>query len=154
MAQETIQPKQLEDPSKGIVYNQEFAINFRMHTRGLGFGVNMGKLQTYYRTKYWHFELGELQHCQEYKQRQDTPSSFNGRVSKAFKYGKQNNLFVARVGLGAKRYFSEKAKHKGVAVGISYEAGTRWAYSSHITWSFLTVQQQSNLFCQVHRRYG
>ncbi|MCU0349120.1 MAG: hypothetical protein MUC59_19430 [Saprospiraceae bacterium] len=122
-AQETIQPKQLEDPSKGIVYNQEFAMNFRMHTRGLGFGISMGKLQTYYRTKYWLFELGELKHSQEYKQRQDTPSSFNNRVSKAFKYGKQNNLIVARLGMGAKRYFSEKAKHKGVAVGISYEAG-------------------------------
>lgn len=122
-AQETIQPKQLDDPSKGIVYNREFATNFRMHTHGLAFGVNMGRLQTYYRTKYWHIEVGELKHSQEYKQRQDTPSSFNGRVSKSFKYGKQNNLLALRAGIGAKRYFSEKAKHKGVAVGISYEAG-------------------------------
>lgn len=122
-AQETIQPKQMDDPAKGIIYNREFAVNFRMHTHGLAFGVNVGKLQTYYRTRYWHVEVGELKHEKEFKQRWDSPSSLNGRVSKAFKYGKQNNLFVLRGGIGAKRYFSEKAKHKGVAVGISYEAG-------------------------------
>lgn len=122
-AQETIQPKQLEDPSKGIIYNREFAVNFRLHTHGYSFGANIGTLQTYYRTKYWQFELGELKHAKEFRQSWDSPSSINGRVSKAFKYGKQNNLFVLRAGLGAKRYFSEKAKHKGVAVGISYEGG-------------------------------
>ncbi|MBI1224507.1 MAG: hypothetical protein GC192_04660 [Bacteroidetes bacterium] len=122
-AQETIQPKQLDDPSKGIIYNREFAMNFRLHTHGYSFGANFGTLQTYYRTKYWQFELGELKHAKEFRQSWDAPSSLNGRVSKAFKYGKQNNLFVLRAGLGAKRYFSEKAKHKGVAVGISYEGG-------------------------------
>jgi hypothetical protein len=122
-AQETIQPKQLDDPFKGIVYNRELAVNIRMHTHGYAFGVNVGRLQTYYRTKYWHAELGELKHAKELRQSEDNPNSLNGRVARAFKYGKQNNLFVLRAGLGAKRYFSEKAKHKGVAVGISYEAG-------------------------------
>lgn len=122
-AQETFQPKQLDDPSKGIIYNKEFATNFRLHTHGLSFGASVGTLQTYYRTKYWHFELGELKHGKEFRQSFDAPSSLNGRVSRAFKYGKQNNLFVMRAGFGSKRYFSEKAKHKGVAVGISYEGG-------------------------------
>jgi hypothetical protein len=85
--------------------------------------MSSGKLQTYYRTKYWQLELGELKHAKEFKQNFDSPSSLNGRVAKAFKYGKQNNLFVLRGGIGSKRYFSEKAKHKGVAVGIAYEAG-------------------------------
>jgi hypothetical protein len=70
-----------------------------------------------------HFEIGELKHAKEVRQSFDTPSALNGRISRAFKYGKQNNLFVLRGSLGAKRYFSEKAKHKGVAVGISYEGG-------------------------------
>lgn len=122
-AQETIQPKQMDDPAKGIIFNREFATNFRLHTHGLSFGVNMGRLQTYYRTKYWHIEVGELKHAKEFKQSWDAASSLNNRVSKAFKFGKQNNLFVVRGGFGAKRYFSEKAKHKGVAVGISYEGG-------------------------------
>ena len=121
-AQETIQPKQM-DTSFGIVYNQEFALGMRLHTNGFAIGTNFGKLKTYYLTKYFHFEIGELKHEKEFRQSFDTPTPIHGRISKAFKYGKQNNLYVIRGAMGAKRYFSEKAKHKGVAFGISYEAG-------------------------------
>lgn len=120
--QETIQPKQMNE-NVGIIYNQEFAVGIRMHTHGWAAGVNFGNLRTYYQTKYLHFEFGELKHAKEVRQSFDTPSTLNGRISRAFKYGKQNNLFVLRGSVGAKRYFSEKAKHKGVAVGISYEGG-------------------------------
>lgn len=121
-AQETIQPKQM-DTNFGIVYNQEFALGMRLHTNGFAIGTNFGKLKTYYLTKYFHFEIGELKHEKEFRQSFDTPTPINGRISKAFKYGKQNNLYVIRGAMGAKRYFSEKAKHKGVAFGISYEGG-------------------------------
>lgn len=111
------------DGEKGIIYNQEFALGLRLHTHGFAVGLNLGKLKTYYLTKYIHFELGELKHPKEFRQSFDSPSTLNGKVSRAFKYGKQNNLYVLRASIGAKRYFSEKAKHKGVAVGLSYEAG-------------------------------
>ena len=120
--QETFQPKQVGE-NAGIIYNQEFAVGVRAHTHGWAVGVNFGNLKTYYLTKYMHFEFGELKHAKEVRQSFDTPSALNGRISKAFKYGKQNSLLVLRAGIGAKRYFSEKAKHKGVAVGISYEGG-------------------------------
>ena len=121
-AQETIQPKQM-DTNFGIVYNQEFALGIRMHTNGFAVGTTFGKLKTYYLTKYLHFEIGELKHEKEFRQSFDTPTPINGHISRAFKYGKQNNLYVVRGSMGAKRYFSEKAKHKGVAFGISYEGG-------------------------------
>ncbi|MEO1262100.1 MAG: hypothetical protein AAFZ15_25065 [Bacteroidota bacterium] len=121
-AQETIQPKQM-DTNLGIVYNQEFALGMRLHTNGFAVGATFGKLKTYYLTKYFHFEIGELKHEKEFRQSFDTPTPIQGRISRAFKYGKQNNLYVLRGAMGAKRYFSEKAKHKGVAFGISYEGG-------------------------------
>jgi hypothetical protein len=121
-AQETFQPKQLED-DKGILYNREFAVGLRLHTNGFAMGINFGKLKTYYFTKYLHFELGELQHPKEVRQSMETQSPLNGRVSRAFKFGKQSNLYVLRGSTGAKKYFSEKAKHKGIALGISYEVG-------------------------------
>lgn len=122
-AQEVIQPKEIDDPSKGLVYNQEFSLGIRLHTHGWAVGTNFGRLQTYYRTKYWHIEFGELKHQKEFRQSFESPSTLNGRISRAFKYGKQNNLYALRGGLGIKRYYSEKAKVKGVAVGISYEGG-------------------------------
>ena len=121
-AQEILQPKQINE-NTGIVYNQEFAIGLNLHTHGFAIGTTFGKLKTYYLTKYMHFEFGELKHEKEFRQSFDTPTPLNGRISRAFKFGKQNNLYVLRGAMGAKRYFSEKAKHKGVAFGISYEGG-------------------------------
>jgi hypothetical protein len=117
-----VQP-QIPLDDKGIIYNQEFSMGLRLHTYGFAFGTSFGKIKTYNQTNYMHFELGELRHMKEVRQNFEIPSSIGGRISRSFKYGKQNNLYVLRGSVGTKKYFSEKAKVKGVAVGISYEGG-------------------------------
>jgi hypothetical protein len=105
----------------GIVYNQERTFNLRVATgRSLSAGVEFGKLRTYNKTKLWNLYLGELKHPKEQRQSADPRAS---RAFRPFVYGKQNSLFVLRAGWGAKRYFSEKAKQKGVAIGMSYSIG-------------------------------
>jgi hypothetical protein len=122
-SQGTIQPKQLDGPtSKGVVYNKEVAMDIRLHTNGYAVGVNFGTLRTYYQTRYFYGEFGELKHHKENRTNSDRSSAAGG-ISRAFIYGKQNNLFALRGGIGEKRYFSEKADEKGVAVGISYRGG-------------------------------
>ncbi len=115
------QSREFADENKGVVYNKELAFDLRMHTHGFALSANIGKIKTYYLTKYYHFEIGEIKHPKEQRHSFDYPS--NGRTSRSFVYGKQNNFLVIRAGRGAKRYFSEKAKRKGIAIGISYEAG-------------------------------
>jgi hypothetical protein len=109
-------------PTKvGIVYNQERTFNFRVSTgKSMSIGVEFGKLRTYNKTKTWSLYLGELKHPKEQRQSADPRAS---RAFRPFVYGKQNSLFVLRAGWGAKRYFSEKAKQKGVAIGMSYSIG-------------------------------
>ena len=122
-AQGTFQPKPVDDTqNKGLVYNRETAFQFRMHTNGFGLGTEFGRIRTYYLTRTFHVELGELKHHKENRANLDR-SSATGRISRAFIYGKQNHFFVLRGGIGEKRYFSEKAKEKGVAIGISYKGG-------------------------------
>ena len=116
-----LKPGQFADDNKGVVYNKELAFDIRMHTNGFALAANIGKIKTYYLTKYWHFEIGEIKHPKEQRNSKDYPS--NGRTSRSFIFGKQNNLLVLRAGMGAKRYFSEKAKRKGIAIGINYQAG-------------------------------
>lgn len=105
----------------GVIYNRETTFNLRISTnRGIIPGVEFGRLRTYYKTTYYHFSLGELRHPKEQRQSADP------RVNRSYRpwiFGKQNNFIVARGGWGAKRYFSEKARQKGVAVGISYSFG-------------------------------
>lgn len=111
------------DDSKGIVYNREFTVDLKLHTNGYALGVNIGTLKSYYKTTFLNFEIGEIKHPKEFRQSFDFQSPTTSRVSRAFIFGKQNNFFVLRGGMGAKRYFSEKAKRKGLAVGMSYEVG-------------------------------
>lgn len=104
----------------GIIYNRETTFNFRLTTsRGFAAGVEFGRLRSYYKTTLFSLSLGELKSPKEQRQSADP----QGRSFRPYVYGKQNNLFMLRGGWGAKRYFSEKAKQKGVAMGVSYSIG-------------------------------
>lgn len=112
-----------DEDNKGIVYDKEFTVDLKLHTNGYALGFNIARLKTYYLTQFYNIEIGEIKHHKEYRQSFDFQTPSSSRVSRAFVFGKQNNFFVLRAGFGEKRYFSEKAKRKGLAVGITYEAG-------------------------------
>lgn len=118
-----------DDGKAGIVYDSEFSVDFKLITpRSFGLGVNIGQLKTYYLTQFLNFEISDLRHPQEYRQSFDFQFGPSNRVARAFIFGKQNNVFMLRAGWGQKRYFSEKAKRKGLALGISYQAGPVLAF--------------------------
>ncbi len=121
-AQGTFQPKAIDDTPKGIVYNKEFTVNFAAQTNGFELGVDFGKLITYQKTRYYHFGIGELKHARETRSnlQATVPSTI---VARSYIFGKQNNLYAIRAGLGTKRYLTEKAKEKGVSIGLKYEFG-------------------------------
>lgn len=105
----------------GIIYNRETSFNFKLTTnRGFAPGLEFGRLRTYYKTTYYHISLGELKHTKEQRQSADPSVS---RSFRPYVFGKQNNLFMLRGGWGVKRYYSEKARQKGVAMGASYAFG-------------------------------
>ena len=123
-AQTTFQPRSMDSGRKGFVFNTETAFNFKMHTNGWwAVGMDFGKLRTYNKTRFWGLEIGELRHPKETTLNFEYPSVGNGRVSRPFRFGKQNSLYVVRLAFGQKRYLSEKARQKGVAVGYSYAFG-------------------------------
>jgi len=106
---------------KGFLYKTELAGNITMHTNGYILSLVDGEVETYYRTKYRFLSFGNLKHPREFNQSvryQGTASAFNN-----FTYAKRNSMFALRAGLGYKRYISEKAKRKGVAVAIDYAGG-------------------------------
>jgi len=124
LSQTTIQPKQIDYSLIGVLYNHEQAGELQLHTNGLAIAYVKGDIRKYYLTRYRYIGLGVLKHPREYRQAVNFQSGNQIlKTSSAFAYGKQNNFIVARFGIGEKRYFSEKAKRKGVAVGISYEGG-------------------------------
>lgn len=123
LAQEVLVSGQNILDQKGVVYNKEFAVNFKLHTNGYALGVDFGTLKSYYKTQFWSVEIGEIKHPKEFRQSFEFRSPSTNRISRAFIFGKQNNFIPLRLSFGEKRYFSEKAKRRGLAIGMSYSAG-------------------------------
>lgn len=121
-AQVTFQPKALDFDWKGVVYNNERTVDFRLHPNGWALAYNTGTILTYEKTKYYQFEIGK--HSDPREKTQSRPYNLNlVRGAGSFTYGKINNFYVARAGMGRKKYLSEKAIRKGIAVAYNYQVG-------------------------------
>ncbi len=120
--QTTLLPKQVENKGLGIIYKSEWAFDARIHTNGMALALNFGDIKTYYKTRYYQFEIGYIKDSRERRQNNNFSLNLN-QTSKSYAYGKRNSLFVLRAGFGEKRYLSEKEKKRGLAVGWNYEVG-------------------------------
>lgn len=88
-------------------------------------GVNFGDIKTYYKSNYYHISLGALRSPREKRKSKNELVNFASGGS--FRLGKQNSIFVLRGGMGQKKYLSEKAKRKGIAIGYDYQVGPAMA---------------------------
>ncbi len=107
--------------SEGLLYNRETAFTFGLHSNfGWQPGVEFGKIKTYYKTTLFQVNFSEIKDPKEYK---ETSGVAQNQTSETYIFGKQNNLFALRASWGRKHYFSEKARHRGVAVAMTYTVG-------------------------------
>ena len=107
----------------GIIYNSEKALKVRFQTNGFAASWNTGKIKTYYKTRIRSYEIGYLKSNREISQRFDFRNPFTRESARSFVFGKQNSLYVLRAGIGNKKYYSDKAKRRGIAIGLQYDAG-------------------------------
>ena len=112
------------DPNelKGIIYRKEFSIDTRLQTNGFAMAINFGDIITYRRSKFYQLEFGYIRDPREQKQTRNIGFNFN-TASNSFRLGKRNSLFVLRGGVGRKKFISDKARRKGIAIGYSYSGG-------------------------------
>ena len=108
----------------GVVYDHELTFNAAIATpRNFFLGVRSGRLIAYNKTRFWTATFGDIRHSRERRENPDRVNVASNRVSRAYVFGKQNQLYALRVGIGTKHYLSEKASERGVAIGYSYEVG-------------------------------
>ena len=121
--QTVFQPKPLTDSKKGVIYERELTFDFSLHTNGYQVGVSWGKIATFYKTNFYYVGIGEIKHPKEFRQNFRDINPVTNQTSNSFVFGKQNNFILLRGGKGFKKYYSEKAKEKGVAVAMVLEGG-------------------------------
>lgn len=119
-AQVVIDPQGVSKELKGIIYKNEYSVELKLHTMGMAIGYNKGKLSTYYKTNYFHFDLGYLK---THKEKRGNLISTSLNIYNSYTYGKANYFFPVRGGKGTRIYLSEKDSKKGLAIGYSVEGG-------------------------------
>jgi hypothetical protein len=116
----------VDDRFKGIIFRNELSFDLRFYTQGISLGYTVGNIKTFYRSSYYHYEIGTFFDDQEFNQ--SKVINVVGAISpNKFKYGKQNSAFVLRASSGSKKYLTDKAKRKGVSIGYSLEGGASLA---------------------------
>jgi hypothetical protein len=108
--------------SKGIIYKFEHAINVNAVSNGYGLGYQWGEIKTYYKTDYYCVDLVRVFDPRERRQNKNIALRFNS-LSSSFKYGKQSDVFVARLSKGQRKYLTDRAKRKGVSIGYDLAVG-------------------------------
>ncbi len=122
-AQSTSAKEARKRETKGVIFNKELSGHLALHTNGFTLGATYGLLKTYYKTTIFQFEFSELKHPKEYVDRIDFVSGGRNVSPRSFTYGKQNSFYGLSASYGEKYYLTEKARKRGVAVGITYAVG-------------------------------
>lgn len=116
--------KKIPVEKKGIIYNKEISFGVNITTNGWNILVEKGKIKSIRKTRIMHFSFGEMRDEKSKKQNADLGFFGNAVNSpKDFFFGRRNNFYVLRYGLGQKRVIAQKAEKNGVRFSYIYHAG-------------------------------
>jgi hypothetical protein len=115
-----------EEEEGTLVYSKQSAFGFKGATDGWGAFYEHGKYKNVTTTRLWWFELGEHKNKKEDKQSFLDPSGF--QIGNPFIYGKINNFYFFKLGLGQQTLIGGKGNKNGVAVSAIYGGGLGLGY--------------------------
>ncbi|MBH2004532.1 MAG: hypothetical protein I8H66_07575 [Sphingobacteriia bacterium] len=111
-----------QEEEGALIYQKQGAFGIKLNTDGWGVYYEHGKYKTLTKTNLWWLEFGERKHPKEERVPTITASSGFIIVS-SYIYGKQNNLYYLKAGVGQQRMIGGKGNKNGVAVSAIYGGG-------------------------------
>ena len=121
--------KLIEQEEEGaLVYQKQWAMGLKLNTDGESIFYEHGKYKTIKRTNLWWLEFGEKK---THNQQKQTPTpiitTYPGysiiSVGNDFVYGKENNFYQLKFGLGRQLLIGNKGTNNGVAVSAIVGGG-------------------------------
>jgi hypothetical protein len=111
-----------QEEEGALIYQKQGAFGFKFNTDGWGMFYEHGKYKTLTNTSLWWLELGERKHPKEEKV--PTLSASSGfLIISSYIYGKRNNFYYLKAGLGRQTLIGGKGNKNGVAVSAIYGGG-------------------------------
>ncbi|MFZ4546193.1 MAG: hypothetical protein ACOYN4_02095 [Bacteroidales bacterium] len=102
----------------GFLMRREKSWNLMLHTLGYGVGYRFGVNQTYYKNRMFEFDLFEMRAPNQAKRYNE-----NYQNPRSYVYGKLNNLYILRAGIGRQHLINRKPYWGGVEVRAFYYGG-------------------------------
>lgn len=114
---------------KGIPFTQEFSFGYRLCTDGWAFFINRGFIKTDdekgpHTNSFW-IDLSEKKHPKEKSITNDIFTALYPNEPKplSYKYGKINNFYQLKFGIGNSKPISGKLENKNVIINWNYSLG-------------------------------
>lgn len=111
-----------QEEEGALIFQKQGAFGFKFNTDGWGMFYERGKYKSITKTSLWWLELGERKHPKEEKV--PTLSASQGLlVISSYIYGKENNFYYLKAGIGQQTLIGGKGNKNGVAVSAIYGGG-------------------------------
>ena len=111
-----------QEEEGALIFQKQSAFGFKFNTDAWSMFYEKGKYKTITKTNLWWLEFGERKHDKEEKV--PTLSSNQGfLILSSYVYGKQNNFYYLKAGIGQQKLIGGKGNKNGVAVSAIYGGG-------------------------------
>ena len=111
-----------QEEEGALIYQKQISQGIHFNTDGWSVFYEKGKYKSITKTNLWWIEIGEHKHPKEEKT--PTASSAQGFIILSnYIYGKQNNLYDVKFGVGQQKLIGGKGNKNGVAVSAIYGGG-------------------------------
>ncbi len=111
-----------QEEEGALIYNKQNAYGFKFNSDGWGIFYEHGKYKNINTTNLWWLEFGERKHPKEEKA--PTFNSAGGfLILSSYIFGKRNNFYNLKFGLGQQKLIGGKGNKNGVAVSAIYGGG-------------------------------
>ena len=111
-----------QEEEGALIYQKQGAFGFKFNTDAWSMFYEHGKYKTITKTNLWWAEFGERKHPKEEKV--PTLNASQGfLIISSYIYGKQNNFYYLKAGIGQQKLIGGKGNKNGVAVSAIYGGG-------------------------------
>jgi len=110
-----------------LIFNRVLSGGFIAHTRGLGFGFELGKFRGVERVNTWGLEIVSMKHAKEVHS--VNPFYDNAR---SYIFGKTHSMFAIRPNFGFVKIITPKIRQGGVQLAWSFNIGASLAVTKPV----------------------
>ncbi|HBG71348.1 MAG: hypothetical protein A2W93_01470 [Bacteroidetes bacterium GWF2_43_63] len=134
----------------GFILKREYSFHLIAHSEGMGLGYRWGQRNTVNSGRFIDFDIVNMKHPKEIKM----GNVYMFDEARKFVYGKQNYIYLSRIGLGSLKVMNEKPYWGGVDVRRFYCFGASIAMAKPTYLYILDNSTSSYYYDLILQRYN